>query len=196
MRTTLNQISNVLTGVTLKEKPIPTTQLEERIFLMQLGDLNIDGNIQTHTMISIPYQNSFDKFIVRTGDIVFRGRGAGIVAALVPKMDNPLVIASPLMIIRPNVQRVDSDYLVWALSNNFARRYYSEHSRGSCIIGIGKHDLDLFELDLPPLSVQKKIGQLKNLEKIEQNLLLRYQKSKTKLHEALIINALHKEKVA
>ncbi len=163
---------------------------------MQLGDLNTDGTVQTHSMIPTAYESLFEKFIVKSGDIVFRGRGAGIVAAVVPETTWPIVAASPLMIIRPDTQKVDPHFLVWALTNNLAHRYYAEHARGSNIVGIGKRDLDQLEIDLPPMATQKKIGRLKNLEAEEQQLLTRYQQAKAKLVEALIIEAIHKEKAA
>ena len=184
MKKPLNHIADVLTGVTLREKPVPTKQARGNVFLMQLGDLNTDGTVQTHSMIPTAYESLFEKFIVKSGDIVFRGRGAGIVAA------------SPLMIIRPDTQKVDPHFLVWALTNNLAHRYYAEHARGSNIVGIGKRDLDQLEIDLPPMATQKKIGRLKNLEAEEQQLLTRYQQAKAKLVEALIIEAIHKEKAA
>jgi hypothetical protein len=196
MKKPLNHIADVLTGVTLREKPVPSAQAGGNVFLMQLGDLNTDGTVQTHSMIPTKNQRLFEKFTVKSGDIVFRGRGAGIVAAVVPETEWPVVAASPLMIIRPNTQKVDPHYLVWALTNDQARRYYAEHARGSNIVGIGKRDLDLLEIDLPPIATQKKIGQLKNLETEEQHLLTRYQKAKSQLVEALIVDAIYKEKAA
>jgi hypothetical protein len=196
MKKPLNHIADILTGVTLREKPVPTKQAEGNVFLMQLGDLNTDGTVQTDSMIPTHYESLFEKFIVKPGDIVFRGRGAGIVAAVLPETEWPVVAASPLMIIRPDIQKVDPHYLVWALTNDQAHRYYAEHARGSNIVGIGKRDLDQLAIDLPPMATQKKIGQLKNLETEEQQLLTRYLKAKGKLVEALIIEAIHKEKAA
>ena len=196
MKKPLNHIADVLTGVTLREKPVPTKQARGNVFLMQLGDLNTDGTVQTHSMIPTQNQSLFEKFTIKAGDIVFRGRGAGIVAAVVPETEWPVVAASPLMIIRPNTQKVDPHYLVWALTNDQAHRYYAEHARGSSIVGIGKRDLDLLEINLPPMAIQKKIGQLKNLETEEQHLLTRYQKAKARLVEALIVDAIYKEKAA
>jgi restriction endonuclease S subunit len=113
-----------------------------------------------------------------------------------PETEWPVVAASPLMIIRPNTQKVDPYYLAWTLTNDQARRYYAEHARGSSIVGIGKRDFELLEISLPPMNIQKKVGQLKNLETEEQNLLTRYQKTKSTLVEALIIETIYKEKAA
>lgn len=196
MKKALGNIADIYTGATLREKPSEATARERDALLMQLGDLDTIGNIQTHTMLPVELQAQFDKFVARMGDIVFRGRGAGIVAAVMPETTLPVVVASPLIIIRPDIRKVDPDYLVWALTADHARRFYAEHSRGSSIVGIGKRDLDLLEIDLPSLDIQKKIAQLKKLEVEEQHLLTRYQKAKARLVEAMIIDTLHKEKAA
>ena len=196
MKSPLRHIAETLTGATLREKPIAALGKRGRVLLMQLGDLGADGAIRTRHMIPIAHQSFFDKFTIQTGDIVFRGRGAGIVATVMPATELPIVVASPLMIIRPDVNKVDPHYLVWALINENARRHYAERSQGSNIIGIGKRDLDQLEIDLPPLHVQKKIGQLKRLETEEQHLLNRYQKAKTRLVETMIFDAIQKEKTA
>lgn len=193
MKTRLHQIAEILTGVTLREKPQMVILEAGAVLLMQLGDLDAEGNICEQSMTPVPQQKMYDKFVVEAGDIVFRGRGAGIVAAVMIETEIPVVAASPLIIVRPDKQKVDPHYLVWALTNDLARRYYAEHSRGSAIVGIGKRDLDQFEIDLPSLDIQKKIGQLKKLESREQHLLAQYQKTKRRLIEVMITDALHQE---
>ena len=190
----LSQLADIQTGVTLREKPVPSKRIQGSVLLMQLGDLDTDGNIQAHTMCPSAPQKLFEKFIVKSGNLIFRGRGAGIAVTVMPELDLPIVATSPLMIIKPNTQKIDPHYLAWALTNNHARRYYAEHSRGSNIIGIGKRDLDLMEINLPALRSQKKIGNLKKLEAQEHKLLVQLQSSKTKLLEALIEDVIRKEK--
>jgi len=196
MKGRLNHIADIFTGVTLREKPVPATDGNAQVLLMQLGDLNTEGNIQSHTMLKVSQQDHFDKFMVSAGEIVFRGRGAGFVAAVMPHAELPIVVASPLIIIRPNLKKVDPHYLVWAMTNDHARRYYAEHSRGSNIVGIGKRDLDQLEIDLPPINVQKMIGQVEQLAAEEQRLLTRYQKAKSRLVEAMIVESINNKESA
>lgn len=191
MKELLGHISYIYTGATLRERPVATDA--GNALLMQLGDLDTAGNLQTHGMIPVAMQTAFNKFTAQAGDVVFRPRGAGIVAAAIPETEKPIVITSPLMLIRPHAKKVDPYYLVWALRADAARRFYAEHSRGSAIVGIGKRDLEQMAIDLPPLDVQCKIAQLKRLESEEQQLLTRYQKAKSRLLEAMITDTIHKE---
>jgi hypothetical protein len=196
MKQALGTIADIYTGATLRERPTPAPLMQAEAKLMQLGDMDATGNIQSHSMIPVMMQAAFEKFTVGAGDIVFRPRGAGIVAAVMSEIAWPVIVTSPLMIIRPYTKKVDPHYLVWALTADTARRFYAEHSRGSAIVGIGKRDLDQMEIELPPINIQRQIAQLKKLESQEQQLLSRYQEAKTKLIEAAIIDRIHKEKAA
>ena len=56
---TLSQLADIQTGVTLREKPVPSKRIRGNVLLMQLGDLDTDGNIQTQTMSpSVPQELS------------------------------------------------------------------------------------------------------------------------------------------
>jgi restriction endonuclease S subunit len=153
---------------------------------MQLGDLDADGNVQINSMTPFTVEKKFKHFIVKPGDLVFRGRGAGITVAVMPNTALPVIVASPLIIIRPDHKKVDPDYLVWALTNDNARRYYAQYARGSVIVGIGKHDLEKIEIQLPAIQFQKKIGKIKNLQLKESQLISRRQALCIKLLEAKI----------
>ena len=186
----LSAIAQIVTGVTLPEKPEIAVVGKANALLMQLGDLDTDGNILFHNALPILMDKSLNRFIMKPHDLVFRGRGAGIVAAVMPETDLPVIAASPLMIIRPEINQVDPAYLAWALTSDHARRHYAIHSRGSAIIGIGKRDLERLEISLPELGIQRKIGKLKHLEIREKQLLARYQKMKSRLLDMLITNAI------
>jgi restriction endonuclease S subunit len=196
MKVLLNQIANIVTGLTFNGKASKVYSGDSKCLLMQLGNLDAKGNVLVDGMISIPYRKSFENFLSKGNTVVFRGRGAGIVATVMSKTDVPIVVTSPLMIIRPNIEKIDPRYLVWSLTNAGARRYYAEHLSGSSIFGIGKRDLDLFEIDLPPMDVQKTIGKMKELESEERAALKRYQTFKSKLLEKSIMNAICEEKNA
>lgn len=194
MRIRLDQIATVLTGATLKEKP--ETAAHPDSYLMQLGDLDANVGLNFNAMLPFVGLQTYSKFIAKPGNLVFRGRGAGINAVEIIKTDKPIVVASPLMIIRPNHKRVDSAYLKWAITNIHAYRHYTQYLSGSVIMGVGKQALDKLEIDLPDLSTQQKISQIKQLQTQEAELLSHYKNIRAKLFDALISNNTSKGKVA
>ena len=150
MRVKLDQIATVMTGATLKERPENSPYPDS--YLMQLGDLDARGGLKSSSMLPFSGLQSYFRFIAKSaGDLVFRGRGAGINVTVIPETDKPIIVGSPLIIIRPDPKKVDSVYLKWAITNSDAYRHYNQHMSGSVIMGIGKQDLDLLEIDLPDL---------------------------------------------
>lgn len=190
----LSSIATTVTGITLRDKP--AALLPEDAFLIHLSDLDAAGILQFHTMIPVRLEKQFERFIAEPGDIVFRGRGAGIAAAVMPETPHPVIAVSPLMIIRPNRSKVNSEYLAWQLTTEDARRHYAQHLQGSAIIGIGKRDLETLEIHLPPLQTQQKIGKLIKLQDQEARLFARYQTARAKLVNTQISKAILQEKAA
>jgi len=189
----LSSIATAVTGITLREKPTALLPEDANAFLMQLSDLDTAGTLQIHSMIPVRLEKAFERFIAKPGDIVFRGRGAGIAAAVMPETLHPVIVVSPLMIIRPNRLKVDAEYLAWTLTTESARRHYAEYSQGSAIVGIGKQNLETLEIPLPPLQTQQKIGKLMRLQSQETQLITRYQTARAKLFNAQISKSIHQE---
>jgi hypothetical protein len=185
MSLNFSSIASAITGLTLRERPSLSLSAPNAL-LMQLGDLSADGNILFDRLIPFSADRQAEAFFAKAGDLVFRGRGAGIVAAVMPKTEMPVVIAAPLMIIRPNPQQVDPDYLAWMLTAENARRHYAQRAQGSAIVGVGKRDLENLEIYLPDLQTQKKVAMLKRLQKREALLLERLRRTQGKLIDALI----------
>ncbi len=190
----LSSIATAITGITLRDKPSTQQPESAEAFLMQLGDLGVGtGAIQLDSMIPVQLEPQYKRFIAKPGDLVFRGRGAGIAAAVVPETHFPVVVVSPLIIIRINSAIVDAEFLAWFLMTENARRHYAEHTQGSAITGIGKRYLETLVIPLPPLQTQQKIGRFMRIQSHETQLIARYQTARTKLFNAQISKSIHQE---
>jgi hypothetical protein len=187
----IGTIAKIFTGATLRQKP--EHSIAGDAYLMQLGDLSATGSLNFDGMLLFRGAEYFPQSIVRPGDIVFRGRGAGINAAIMIETDKPVIAASPLMIIRPDLSKVDTDYLLYSLTNDQAHRHYAQYTRG-IFAGIGKQDLEILEIELPNLITQQRIGKIKQLQLQENKLLTRYQRAKNMLVETFISTSTNQEK--
>lgn len=173
----LKDIASINTGLTLKEKPAADEAGD--CLLLQLGDIDANGNVIGGT--TTPYQGAYERFVLTSGDLIFRGRGAAIAVAAVGESARKLVAAAPLIIIRPDARLVDSSYLRWFLTSPPAHKYFSQHMRGSIIMGIGKKDLENLPVPLPDMQTQKKVGALARLQKEEKYLAEKYLKMRQDL---------------
>ena len=184
MKRTIVDRAKICTGATLRDKP--QHSVTPNSLLMQLGDLDSAGQLRFETMIPFLHEGQFAKSIVVPGDLIFRGRGAAITVAVMPETEKPIIVAAPLIVIRPDLNKVDPHYLAWALETTAAYRHYAEFSRGSAIVGICKRDLEIFEITLPELRIQRKISMLKNLQAQETRLLTRHRTLREKLLNTLL----------
>ncbi|HFR4142342.1 TPA: restriction endonuclease subunit S [Bacillus cereus] len=180
----LSELATIHTGLTLRQRPYERS--DSNLVLMQLGDLDTDGNIDFENMMSVEADFSYKRYLAEEGDIVFRGRGAGISVGIIPKHECQIAVVAPLILIRPNYNVIEPEYLVWAMNSQNAQRQYSLYIRGTSITGIGKKDLENIEIELPDIPTQRKIANLVRLQEKEKELLNQYQKARKNLIDAII----------
>lgn len=180
----LGEIAELITGMTLRSRPksVPGGLVR----LMQLGDFDPSGAISFATMIRVDREPEHDRYVIRAGDLVFRGRGAGIAACVVPQHTGEIAVVAPLIVIRPQRERVDPAYLEWFLGTQDVRRHLERHMRGSLVMGIGKADLQNVEVPLPDMETQRAVGELERLRKREGELVERYQSLRERLFDRLL----------
>lgn len=181
---TLREVAEIQSGATLRDRPKANPQGPVR--LMQLGDVGPEGQISLHDLPSVERESGFDRCIVTPGDLIFRGRGAGIAAVVVPPHEGEIVVALPLILIRPDRQVVDPGYLAWAIGSSPAHRYFARHMRGTGVLGVGKKDLEALIIDLPDLETQRKVAALVSLQRREAQLVHQYQHSRWKLVDQML----------
>lgn len=125
---------------------------------IQVGDVRMDGSLDVSASPRTHHSDGYDKFIAKDGDIVFRGR-AGAAAALVHEVKMPLIVASPLVIIRTDDSKALPDYIAWYINSPQAARYFSRTGQGTLIKAVGIKELAQLEVPLPPLSLQQEIAE-------------------------------------
>jgi hypothetical protein len=188
----LVSLCEMSTGLTLRGKPVPSAT--GKYVLLQLGDINPAGHINIESATKTDGDASYSKFVLSVGDLIFRGRGAGIGVVIVPNDGRCYVASAPLIVLRPYPDRVETTFLARMLTSEIAAAHFSKFTQGSTITGIGIADLRTFDVPLPDMETQKKIGELALLQKLEQGLIMRLGKAKNHLInqsiESLLVNNL------
>lgn len=186
----LSEIAECLNGFTFRAKPHDSPAGGLRV--IQVGDVQLNGLLDVSVSPRIEQEVGYKKFILKEGDVIFRGR-AGVAAALVCKANVPIMAASPLVIIKVDKKRVFPEYVTWYLNSIEAQRYFNRASQGTLIKAVGIKELTQLELPLPPLEIQKEIIQTAELSKREQGLLEEIRKRKEKLTTQMLLNTAHQQ---
>ena len=186
----VKDIGECINGFTFRGKPRDDARGDIRV--IQVGDLQLDGTVNTLLSPRIKRPANVEKFVLSDGDIVFRGR-AGTAAALVAQSDMPLMVASPLVIIRINKKQTLPGYLTWYLNSQKAARYFNRSSQGTLIKAVGIKELAQLRIPIPSLAKQERIIEAANLLQKEQNLLQEISSRKEKLVMQALLGAAHND---
>lgn len=169
MRVPVGQVADLLTGITPRQSEgAPTRALTLR--LLSLSDVSQSGEVLSSAPRWGEPSSAYQRYAVHAGDILFRGRGGGFAAALVPDLGTEAAAVAPLVIVRPGPE-VEPAYLAWALNSPEAHEHYAANARGSALPAIGATDLSKLMIPLPPRDVQMRVAEVADLARRESALL-------------------------
>ena len=105
------------------------------------------------------YEEWMRRGIPKKGDVIFTTEAPlGEVAKI--RTDEKLAFAQRVIILEPNAEVLDPDYLFYALQDRVIKGRIEARSSGTTVIGIKAKELKQVEIDLPPIEIQKKIGKV------------------------------------
>lgn len=137
--------------------------------LISLGDVTEDG-IGTERLARMDLGNRAYKYILNSGDILLRPRGANYRAAVVPDLGSPLIATAPLYVLRLTVDAALPEYVVWWVNRAEIQERLATEARGSYIPTVAKEAFADIEIPLPHLDVQGAIAEVQRLRKKERDL--------------------------
>ncbi len=175
----LSQAAQCINGYTFRTKP---SQLPKgRTKIVQTSDITPEGISNPEKVISVLYQPEYKKFLAHEGDIIFRSRSLCPTHTLLSNTETPFMIASPLILIRPNREKILPEYLSWILNNKLIHQYLIRCGQGSILKIIGIKELQQLSFPLPSLDIQKKISETAELLKKQQALAHKIQQQEFEL---------------
>lgn len=117
-----------------------------------------------------------DKIQVKNGDIIVTKDGTIGKIALVDNLDKPATLNSHLFLIRNKKPEIlDTTYLFYILRSDYFQKFASNNTTGSNIPAFTQANISDFEIDLPSIENQRKIGKfLSDIDKkiINNNFLI------------------------
>lgn len=143
---------------------------------LSFTNIRSDSTIEYPKNATVVMSDFCEDFIVRPGDVLFRGRVAPPVATYVNKEDlndalrngeniQQFIYSSAIIRIRlSNASNVLCpilpEYLAAYINSPVAQRHFTKHTQGSMISGVGKRDLLTLPVYMPPLEDQERIAEL------------------------------------
>lgn len=181
----LAELSDIHSGYTARGRldPLP----EGGVPALQLRDVGAEGDAPGPDFLRYDLNRLSDRCFVRGGEVVFRSRGEPNTAAAIPdSLPEPVVVVVPLVIIRPDRDRVHPEYLAWAINQPDAQRRLGAEAQGTSLRMIPMAALEDLDIALPDLLTQKRIVELDALARREGQLLRRLAALRGQLVSAIL----------
>jgi len=139
---------------------------------IQLRDVAPDGVALPPTLPTYDLGGLAEHYLVRGGEVIFRSRGEPNTAVAVSEyLPEPAAVIVPLLIMRPNKERILPEYLAWAINQPDAQRRLGAEAQGTSLRMVPLGVLERLEIAVPDLATQRRIVDINGLAKREGRLL-------------------------
>lgn len=166
----LRELCHIHSGYTARGRLSPLS--EGGTPAIQIRDLGGDGEGLSRTLQKYDLGDLSDRYFVRGGEVVFRSRGEPNTATVITDdLADPAAVIVPLMIMRPNKERILPEYLAWAINHPEAQRRLGAEAQGTSLRMISMAVLERLDIAVPDLQTQRRIVNLDALAKREGRLL-------------------------
>jgi hypothetical protein len=164
----LGQIADIRTGYTIRKESDWINQ-GERI-LMQMSDFEAlrKGSFEKFKMTNMRVRS---EWTLEESDLLIKGRGSDFAPIIVPKSFQGAVYTHPLLRIRVDSTRANSEYIVWLLSQPKIQAQLNRMTAGTSLQILKLEQLKNLELTLPTLERQHKLCEIVRLANQEQHIL-------------------------
>lgn len=181
----LNELAEVTTGYPFRGKIYPEEGGD--VVVLQIRDINSLAGLTLGDGIRLRGQDGkYDRYLLKVGDILFQSRGSQHPVVVV---NQPVrgIAALGLHVLRPNPQRVRSEYLAWYFNHPKIQAKLKDSARGSQIPFVSKGDLVEFLIPVPPIEIQEKIVIVERLRREERHLALCLEELKQQYIDAMTL---------
>lgn len=160
---------------------------------LQLKDVSVDGMSDPKQLMRIALDGDVSRYLVRSGDVVFRSRGdRSTASALDERFVEPAVAVLPLMVLRPRAKMVDPNYLAWAINQPEAQRHFDNDARGTSMRMVPRSSLETLDIEVPDLATQRAIVKVDALADRERDLAVHAAELRRRLAALILVDRIRK----
>jgi restriction endonuclease S subunit len=187
----LNTVARIQVGYQAKARIKGRARGTHR--LVQSKDFDSFHRLRSENLTAFFPERKPEIYSVRKGDILFQARGVVHFAYCIEDDLKDTLAAGSFYILRTKNENLLPQYLAWWLNQSKAQAYFQSQARGAGISFISKSTLSRLQVQIPPLSVQKKVVKIVTLAKHEQFLLDRLSELRSRLVKAVCIKAIQEQ---
>lgn len=154
-RVALSEVAEVFRGKAITQKD-PSGAIAV-LNISDIGEFEIDYDNLDHIEEE---ERRVHNYILQEGDVVLPARGTAIRSAVFHQQSYPCIASSNIIVIRPNSEDLNSDYLKLFLGSPVGKKMIAGIQQGATIINVSYKDLKELEVPVPTIEEQ--------MEKVEE----------------------------
>ncbi|KPK90618.1 MAG: hypothetical protein AMJ88_15710 [Anaerolineae bacterium SM23_ 63] len=190
-KVTLETVANIQVGYQAKAGIKEKTHGKYR--LIQGKNFDSFQQLRTENLIKFDPERNPKIYSVHKGDVLFQSRGVTHYAYCIEEDLQNTLASGSFYIIHLKSHTLLPQYLAWWLNQTPAQAYFLSQTSGTIMGFVSKHTLSHLLIQIPSLSVQKKIVKIVSLVKREQFLLSNLSDNRSRLINAVCIKATQKK---
>ncbi len=168
MTTKLAEVAEIRMGYTFRSRLEP--EMGGDVAVIQMKDIDDSNLLHPENLVRIQMPELKDKHLVQEGDLMFKSRGVSNAASLVAGNLGRTVLAAPMMLIRPDANKVDAAYLQWFINQPSTQNILSAQAAGTAVKMISKAALEQLVIAIPPLETQRRIVEIGRIASLEARI--------------------------
>lgn len=155
------------------------------IAVVQMKDIDDASLLHVEDAIRVDLADVKEHHLIRQGDLVFRSRGRTNSVALISADIGPVVLAAPMLLIRP--VEVLPAYLLWYINLPTVQATLAAQAEGTSVRMISKAALEALEIPVPSRRKQQLIVEASALATAEQGLLEQIASKRKRLADGVLM---------
>lgn len=168
MITRLAEVAEIRMGYTFRSRLEP--EMGGDVAVLQMKDIDDSNLLHPENLVRIQMPELKDKHLVQEGDLMFKSRGVSNAASLVAGNLGRTVLAAPMMLIRPDADKVDAAYLQWFINQPSIQNVLSAQAAGTAVKMISKAALEQLVIAIPSLETQRRIVEVGRFASLEARI--------------------------
>jgi len=184
LKTTIKDIATIQTGVFAK----PATTGD--IVYLQVRHFDEFGELVGQLQPDLLAGEVNNKHLLLAGDVLFSAKGTKNFAAVFGSQNLACVASTSFFVLRCLDNSVLPEYLAWYINHPNSQSFLKGEARGTSIPSISKSMLEILEIIIPAIPIQKLILKIAGLRNRENKLIMQIETLREKQIQQQIFNAL------
>lgn len=166
----IGEIAEVIRGVNLPGKQQVDSVVGEYYPVIQIRDIE-EGKILFNRIEHFPIKTrDIDRVTAKFGDILVASRGTQQKIAVVPRIEDTILVSSMFVIIRILSDVIEPEYIKRILESPIGQYYFEANQSGSVVTVLTPNDIKGIEIPLLSLEEQKNfVKELKEADELVKN---------------------------